>query len=66
MRNEFAPKRGNVSSLSREERETLETKVIPTAERWMNEYQAGTTLHEQGKKTLEYWKRLPSQMRSAA
>lgn len=66
MWNKFAPKCGDVNSLSREERETLETKVIPTAERWMNEYQAGTTLHAQGKKTLEYWNRLPSQMRSAA
>lgn len=66
MRNEFAPKRGDVKSLSREERETLETEVIPTAKRWMNKYQAGTTLHEQGKKTLEYWNRLPGQMRSAA
>jgi len=66
VRNEFAPKRVDVNSLSREERETLETKVIPTAERWMNEYQAGTTLHEQGKKTLQNWNRLPGQTRSAA
>ena len=66
MRNEFAPRRGDVNSLSREEREILETKVIPTAERWMNEYQAGTTLYEQGKKTLEHWNRLPGQMRGAA
>lgn len=66
MRNEFAPKRGDVNSLSRQEREILETKVIPTAELWMNEYQLGTALHEHGKKTLEHWNRLPGQMWAAA
>jgi len=66
MQNNFQPKRGDVNSLSREERELLETKVIPTAERWMREYQAGTTLYEHGKKTLEHWNRLPANMGAAA
>lgn len=33
----------------------LETKVLPTARRWVREYPDGDSLHEHGKKTLEYW-----------
>ena len=66
MQNKFQPKRGDASALTYDERQILETKVIPTAERWMQEYQAGTTLHEQGKKTLEHWGRLPVNMGAAA
>ena len=66
MQNKFQPKHGDVNSLTHDERAILETKVIPTAERWMYEYQAGTTLHEQGKKTLEHWGRLSGQARGAA
>jgi hypothetical protein len=66
MQNKFQPKRGDVNALTHDERAILETKVIPTAERWMQEYQAGTTLHEQGKQTLVHWGRLPSSMGAAA
>ena len=66
MQNRFQPKSGDASALTHDERHILETKVIPTAERWMQEYQAGTTLHEQGKKTLEHWNRLPANMGAAA
>jgi hypothetical protein len=66
MQNKFQPKRGDVNALTFEERQTLENKVIPKAERWVREYLAGTTLHEHGKQTLEYWDRLPASMGAAA
>lgn len=36
-------------------RELLETKVLPTARRWVDEYPPGHALHRHGRQTLEYW-----------
>ena len=41
---------GNRSGLSASDLALLENKILPTARKWI-----GTGLHEQGRKTLEFW-----------
>jgi hypothetical protein len=43
---------GNRDSLSRDEMDILENKVLPTARRWVREI-PGLAAH--GRQTLEYW-----------
>lgn len=52
---DFQPKRGDRRSLSSYELETLDMKVLPTARRWVEEYQVGSSLWTHGKTTLEHW-----------
>jgi len=66
MSNEFQPKRGNALTLSHDERHILETKVIPTAERWMREYSEGSNMYGHAQQTLAYWGRLPIKHARAA
>lgn len=41
---------GDRSALSASDLATLENKILPTARRWL-----GTSMHEHGQKTLEFW-----------
>lgn len=43
------------AQLNQFDRETLETKVLPTARRWVREYPQGSVLYRHGMKTLEHW-----------
>jgi hypothetical protein len=60
MQNKFQPKRGDVNALTHDERHILETKVIPTAERWMREYPTDSNMWSHARQTLDYWGRLSS------
>ena len=46
---------GDISSLSPDERFTLENKVLPGARRWLETYPPSSNLHQSAKQTLEYW-----------
>lgn len=46
--------RGDRATLSFTDLEILETKVIPTAKRWIVEYRNGF-MAENARKTLAYW-----------
>ena len=48
---EAQPGRGNKTSLSMDERHTLETKILPTARKWLK--MPGLRSH--GENTLTYW-----------
>lgn len=66
MKSNFAPKGGDVNSLSHDERFKLESVIIPAAERWMSEYPEGSTLWGHGRQTLAYWGRLVERSGAAA
>jgi hypothetical protein len=50
---DVASKRGDRSKLSREDLNTLDMKVLPTARRWLREFPA---MRQHAISTLEYWK----------
>lgn len=51
QKTEFQPNMGDKSTLTRDELELLETKILPTARRWLTI----PSLAEHGRQTLDYW-----------
>lgn len=41
--------------LTSSDRHTLETRVLPTARKWVKENPKGHPLYEHGAQTLDYW-----------
>ena len=56
MKKQAEAKRGDKSKLDRDQRILLETKIIPTARRWLTEY---PDWKNHAEKTLEYWGEKP-------
>ena len=52
------PNRYNIQALSISERETLLTRIIPTAERWLREYNNPSSMYSNAYATLRNWKML--------
>lgn len=46
---------GDRDALSFDELSKLQDKVLPAAKRWVEEYPAGSPLHQHGQSTLDYW-----------
>ena len=52
-------KLGSREKLTSSEVHTLETRVLPTARRWVKEYPKGSQLYEAAADTLAYWGERP-------
>lgn len=52
---------GDRSELTRDELVLLETKVLPTARRWVAENAPSHALHQHGKNTLMHWREMEGQ-----
>ena len=55
MDGQFIPQQGNRNSLTFDQRDLLESTVLPTARRWVLKYPG---LADQGRQTLAYWGKL--------
>lgn len=57
----FQPVQGNRNALTFDQREILESEVLPTARKWVREY---PSLRSHGRQTLAYWgEEAPSELR---